>query len=217
MVSFLKRQTHEDFLYVRTADECVTSTDAFHLKAERFVQSTRPLVRREYGELRFPYAAVSHPLQDPRHEDAAQSDASPSVSDGDPDSADVTRFRERPSFAVGRTDHLPASIRHHEDLSRAIEGTEPWRHVVEIRDLVDHDVDFFLANQVHIPKEGLRISEARRPDDDLPAVFERDLLGPHRVGHGRHSGNLSSISGRRRSPLARNASICSFSWGVSSA
>src|SRR5437867_9487365 len=99
-----------------------------------------------------------------------------------------------------------------------MKSPEPLRFWLEVRlHLVDQDVDFLSADEVHVPKERLRVAETGRPDDDPPAVLECDFFGPHRVGHGRHSGNLSSISGRRRSPLARNASICSFSWGVISA
>src|SRR5205809_194335 len=95
---------------------------------------------------------------------------------------------------------------------------KPPAFFIEVRrNLIEQDVDLLSPDEVHVPQEGLRVAEARWADDHPPPILERDFLGPHRVGHGRHSGNLSSTSGRRRSPLARNASICSFSWGVSSA
>src|SRR5712692_2963387 len=126
-------------------------------------------------------------------------------------------LRVRPSVAVCRSDRFSVRIRDQEDRAHAVERAEPLSLLLQVRDPVDHDVDLLPPDEVHVPQEGVRIPEAGRPDDDAPAVLEGDLFGPHRVGHGRHSGNLSSVSGRRRSPLARNASICSFSWGVSSA
>src|SRR6059036_3318298 len=217
-VSVLQPQTHQDFVYVGATDEHMASADALVLEAEGFVQAVCSRVRSEDGQFGFLEAASSHPFQDPLHQHAPEADPTPSIPNRDSDPTHVAGLRIRPCVAVRRSDGFPGCIRDKQDGPHAIEGAQPLPFVLEVRGhLVDQDVDFLTADEVHVPKERLRVAETGRPDDDAPAVLERDLFGPHRVGHGCHSGNLSSISGRRRSPLARNASICSFSWGVSSA
>src|SRR6059036_1903913 len=196
----------------------MTSADALVLEAEGFVQAVRSRVRAEDRQFGFLEATNSHPLQNPLHQHASQADPSPSIPDRNADPTHVTRLRVRPCVAVGRTDRFAVRIRDEQDGTHPIEAAEPLPFGLEVRGhLVDQDIDILSADEVHVPKERLRVAETGRPNDDAPAVLECDFFGPHRVGHGRHSGNLSSISGRRRSPLARNASICSFSWGVSSA
>src|SRR5207245_4507075 len=218
MVSVLQPQTHVDFVFVCAAEEHMASAAALILETERFVQAACPPVGAEDGEFGLLEASSPHPLQDSFHEHAPQADPAPSVPDRNSDSTHVAGFRVRPPVAVRRADCFPVRVGDEQDRPDAVERAEPTPFLLEVRDdVVEQDVDLLAPDEVHVPQEGVRIAKTRRPDHDASAVLESDLFTPHRVGHGRHSGNLSSISGRRRSPLARNASICSFNWGVSSA
>src|SRR3989442_5855317 len=167
----------------------MTSADALVLEAEGFIQSVRSRVRSEASEFGFLEATNSHPLQDSLHQHASQADPSPSVPDRDADPTHVAGLRVCPCVAVGRTDRFPIRIRDEQDGAHTIEGAEPLPFGLEVRGhLVDQDVDILSADEVYGPKERLRVAETGRPDDDAPAVLERDFFGPHRVGHGLTAG-----------------------------
>src|SRR5205807_7571384 len=81
----------------------------------------------------------------------------------------------------------------------------------------EHEVDLFPADAVHVAHRRLRVVHLAGPQQHGPPVPEGESFLPHRVRHEAHSGNLSKTSGRRRSPEARYASICSLTCGLISA
>src|SRR6266508_1712599 len=174
-------------------------------------------VRLEHGQLGLGESARPHPLEDSLHHASAEARFPPAVLDRDPDASDVAVLRERASVAIRGADDLAAIDRHDEDVADSIELLEPTSFGLEVRDFFHHDVYPLPPNAVHVPQTRLGILHSCGAQDDLASVAEGDLPGPQRVRHAPHKGNLSRVSGRRRSPEARYASICSLSWGVMSA
>src|SRR3989475_264829 len=210
-------EAHQDLIFVGVPDTNAAATDSFLEKAEGLVQATGAGIRREHAQLRLLETANAHPFQDAVHQEPPEADFPPSVADRDADPANVLRLREIPAVAVRRAHDLARGIGDEQDVVNAIERCEPASFRLHILDVVQEDVNRLGADEVRIPHEGLRVPHSGGPNRDGARVPQGDAFCPHRVGHACHSGNRSIISGRRRSPLARYASICSLICGVISA
>ena len=193
------------------------TADSFLDEAEGFIQTARTMVRGEDRQLRLGETPRAHPFQHAFHHPAAEAGLAPAVLDRDSDAADMAVLREGPGVTIRRSDDLPVCDRDEEHVALAVEAGKPPSLLLQVWHLFEHEVDLFSADAVHVPHRRLRVVHPAGPQQHGPPVPEGESFLPHRVRHEAHSGNLSKTSGRRRSPEARYASICSLTCGLMSA
>src|SRR6266566_2591336 len=194
----------------------MSAADSFLDEAEGFVQTTRAMVRGEDRQLRLGETPRAHPFQHALHHPAAEAALAPSVLDRDSDAADMAVLWEGPGVTIRRSDDLLVRDRDEEHVALAVEARKPPPLLLQVWHLFEHEVDLFSADAVRVAHRGLRVVHPAGPQQHGPPVPEGEGFLPHRVRHESHSGNLSKTSGRRRSPEARYASICSLTCGLMS-
>src|SRR5437879_11373 len=139
------------------------AADSFLDEAEGLVQTARAMVRGEDRQLRLCETPRAHPLQHTFHHPAAEAALAPAVLDRDSDAADMAVLREGPGVTVRRSDDLPVCDRDEEHVALAVEAGKPPSLLLQVWYLLDHEVDLFSADAVHVAHRGLRVVHPAGP------------------------------------------------------